>query len=382
MAEKILVVDDDVETLRLITIMLQRQGYQILTAGNGSQAIALTNAEMPALIVLDIMMPDLDGYEVTKEIRSNPKTTHIPVLMFTARGQVEDKMTGYQVGADDYLSKPVHPAELVAHIKSLLGRAKPSSPLPPSEKGYMIGVVAPRGGIGASTLTLNLAITCHMESKKNVIAAEMRPGHGTWALDMGIQEDKELENLLRGSVEAIDSEVIERELIETSYGIKLLTSSPRLDALQYTRCDQQMNKIVKELAHMAPLVLLDIGSCFLPDTITLLSLCDEVLLITEPYPWAVPQTRQRIKELRGRGFGALRPLTVVMNNRIRGDLMLSQTQMTEKIGEPITIGFPPSPEIAYQANMRLSPLITIQPEGLLAQQYQRLAVSMIQHTHR
>ncbi len=375
MAEKILVVDDDAETLRLITIMLQRQGFQAITAGNGSQAIYLANAEMPALIVLDIMMPDLDGYEVTKEIRSNPKTTHIPVLMFSARGQMEDKMTGYEAGADDYLAKPVHPAELVAHIKSLLGRTKPRTPAP-AEKGYVIAVLAPRGGLGASTLTLNLAISYYMETRKNVIAAELRPGHGSWALDLGLQDSKGIENLLKNKTDEIDTEAIESELIETSYGVKLLAASARMDALQYINAEKQIQQIVKELKRMAPLVLLDIGSCVFPDITTLLSICDEALLVTEPYPWTVPQTCQRITELRERGFGTLHPLTIVMNNRIRSDLMLTQTQMTEKIGVPITIGFPPSPEIAYQANMRLSPLITIQPEGLLAQQYQRLAQSL------
>ncbi len=381
MTDKILVVDDDIETLRLITIMLQRQGFQILTASNGSQAIALTNAEMPALIVLDIMMPDLDGYEVTKEIRKNPKTSHVPVLMFTARGQVEDKVTGYEVGADDYLSKPVHPAELVAHIKSLLGRTKTRTPSP-QQKGYAIAVVAPHGGIGASTITLNLAISCYMETRKPITAVEMRPGHGSWVMDLGLQETKRLENLLGISDEMIDAEAIEREMIETSYGVKLLAASSQLDALQYMRAEKQMNQIVKELAHMAPLVLLDMGDCYLPDTVNLLSLCDEVLLVTEPYPWTIPLTCQRIKELRSYGFGTLRPLTVVMNNRIRSDLMLTQTEMTEKIGEPIIIGFPPSPEIAYQANLRLSPLITIQPEGLLAQQYQRLAQSLAERVRR
>ncbi len=375
MVDKVLVVDDDVETLRLITIMLQRQGFQILTAGNGSQAITLANAEQPNLMVLDIMMPDLDGYAVMKEIRSNPKTTHIPVLMFTARGQVEDKVNGYEAGADDYLTKPVHPTELVAHIRSLLGRTKTRVP-EPVEKGYMVAVVAPRGGIGASSLALNLAISYHMETKQSIIAAEMRPGQGTWALDLGIEADKGLENLLRMEDNPIDAEAIERELIESSYGVRLLPCSNRLEALQYTGANKQMNQVVKHLPRMAPAVFLDIGSCYLPDTLSLLSHCNEVLLVTEPYPWTAPQTCQRIQELRDIGFGTSRILTVVMNNRICGDLMLTQSQMTEKLGEVISIGFPPSPEIAYQANLRLAPLIMIQPDGLLAKQYQRLAQSL------
>jgi CheY-like chemotaxis protein len=80
MAEKILIVDDDVETLRLVGMMLQRQGYQVVSASNGSQAITLTNTENPDLIVLDIMMPDLDGYEVTKEVTVQPKNVTHPDL--------------------------------------------------------------------------------------------------------------------------------------------------------------------------------------------------------------------------------------------------------------------------------------------------------------
>ena len=120
MAEKILIADDDPETLRLVSLMLQRQGYEIVTAANGNQALGMTRTELPDLIILDVMMPDLDGYEVARQIRKQTDTANIPILMFTAKSQVEDKVTGYESGADDYLTKPVHPAELQAHIRALL----------------------------------------------------------------------------------------------------------------------------------------------------------------------------------------------------------------------------------------------------------------------
>jgi len=124
MPEKILIVDDDVETLRLVGLMLQRQGYEIAAASNGTQAIAMAQSELPDLIVLDIMMPDMDGYQVTKQLRGMSETSSTPILMFTAKSQVDDKVAGYDAGVDDYLTKPVHPAELVAHIKALLSRTR------------------------------------------------------------------------------------------------------------------------------------------------------------------------------------------------------------------------------------------------------------------
>ena len=122
MPEKILIVDDDIETLRLVGLMLQRQGFNIVAANNGTQALAQAAHEHPDLILLDVMMPDMDGYQVTRKLRKDPQTANTPILMFTAKTQVDDKLAGYEAGVDDYLTKPVHPVELVARIKVLLAR--------------------------------------------------------------------------------------------------------------------------------------------------------------------------------------------------------------------------------------------------------------------
>src|SRR5512144_335372 len=123
MTEKILIIDDDLDTLRLVGLMLQRQGYQISAATNGTQGLAKAFEEKPNLVLLDVMMPDMDGYEVARRLRKNPTTAQTPILMFTAKTQLDDKVTGFEVGADDYLTKPTHPSELQAHVKALLARS-------------------------------------------------------------------------------------------------------------------------------------------------------------------------------------------------------------------------------------------------------------------
>jgi len=124
MAEKILIADDDVETLRLVGLMLQRQGYDIIAASNGSQAVAQAHSESPNLIILDVMMPDMDGYQVCRQLRLDPVTSSTPILMFTAKSQVEDKVAGYDAGVDEYITKPIHPAELVARVKAIMKRSQ------------------------------------------------------------------------------------------------------------------------------------------------------------------------------------------------------------------------------------------------------------------
>src|ERR1043165_9190927 len=158
MSEKILIIDDDLDTLRLVGLMLQRQGYQISAATNGQQGLDKAFDEHPDLILLDVMMPDMDGYEVTRRLRQNPFTVNTPILMFTAKSQLNDKVVGFEVGANDYLTKPTHPSELQARVKTLLARAEKKSSAPVNQdgnRGYTIGILASRGGLGTSTLAVN-----------------------------------------------------------------------------------------------------------------------------------------------------------------------------------------------------------------------------------
>src|SRR5215216_6581164 len=160
MSEKILIIDDDLDTLRLVGLMLQRLGYQISAATNGQQGLDKAFEEDPDLILLDVMMPEMDGYEVTRRLRQNPSTLETPILMFTAKTQLDDKVIGYEVGANDYLTKPTHPSELQARVKTLLSRTGDKKPHISSAKdesqGYVIGILGARGGLGTTTMAVNL----------------------------------------------------------------------------------------------------------------------------------------------------------------------------------------------------------------------------------
>jgi DNA-binding response OmpR family regulator len=121
MSSKILVVDDEDHIVELARLYLTREGHEVEGVGDGAQAIAKFGQMKPDLVILDIMLPGMDGLTVCKEIR---KHSQVPIIMLTARDEVTDKVVGLEVGADDYLTKPFHPQELVARAKALLRRAK------------------------------------------------------------------------------------------------------------------------------------------------------------------------------------------------------------------------------------------------------------------
>jgi len=120
MGKKILVIEDDAIALRLIEYTLCKEGYEVLLAKDGREGMSKARSEEPDLIILDIMLPGIDGFEVCYRLRSEPQTAHLPILMLSGKAQEIDKATGLKVGADDYVTKPVAPRELVIRVKAVL----------------------------------------------------------------------------------------------------------------------------------------------------------------------------------------------------------------------------------------------------------------------
>jgi two-component system alkaline phosphatase synthesis response regulator PhoP len=123
---KILVVDDEIYIVHILDFSLGMEGYEVLTALDGEQAVDKARSEHPDLIVLDIMMPKLDGYETCKILKAGEDTKNIPVILLSAKGRNVDQKIGFEVGADDYITKPFSPRKLVERINTLLGQANSS----------------------------------------------------------------------------------------------------------------------------------------------------------------------------------------------------------------------------------------------------------------
>ncbi|MCK4722354.1 MAG: response regulator [Dehalococcoidia bacterium] len=123
MSKRILVIEDDPNTSMFVQYTLEQEGYQEVVAKDGLEGLKKAEYEHPDLIILDVMLPGLDGYEVCSRLRLKPETTNLPILMFSAKARQDDKDAGLRVGADDYLAKPADPSEIRAKVAALLGNA-------------------------------------------------------------------------------------------------------------------------------------------------------------------------------------------------------------------------------------------------------------------
>ena len=385
MAKKVLIIDDDVDTLKLVGLMLQKEGYQILAANSGLQGLGQAETEIPDVILLDIMMPEMDGYEVAKRLRSNPLTADIPILMFTAKTQLDDKVTGFEAGADDYLTKPTHPAELSAHVKALLSRSTRSkgntSPLPAEKQAMTIGILGPRGGMGVSTVAVNLGEALRLATKAEVIVAELRPGMGTLGPDLGEPEPEALTELLSANPAEITRQKVNDGLFVLKNGLRLLFGSVQPKDAVLSSAVAPMEALVKQLSYLTPYLVLDLGAGLTPLTQKLVASCNLLFVVAEPVTNSLAYSKMLIADLVELGINK-KCIQVLVVNRIRSDTQLTMSQVEEQIGQLPVVAITPMPELLFTAARLKTTAIASRPDSLTAQQFAKLAAAVLEYEKR
>lgn len=385
MAEKILIIDDDLDTLRLVGLMLQRQGYQITAATSGQQGLEKAFEDIPNLILLDIMMPDMDGYEVARRLRANEKTVDVPILMFTAKTQLDDKVTGFEVGADDYLTKPTHPSELQSHVKALLARAgktaEEAATAQHEQHGYVIGLMSARGGLGVSSLAANLAASLHHKFQADVVLAEMAPGQGSLALELGIEEDNGLAGLLGKAPAEITRNNVAEQLVLHDAGFRVLISSDHPRDYQLINRINQYENLVARMSTLGRFIVLDLGMGLPPFVQRLLPLLNDLFVVVEGMPNTIMHTRALIKDLVELGMDK-NLIAAVLNNRVRTESQMPWEEVQEQLGHSVAATLTPAPELFAQASRLKTPAVICQPESLTAQQINKLVERIAEHENR
>lgn len=220
----ILVIDDNELSARMVAELLSRRNYTVSVKTDPLEALKWLRipGNVPDLIVSDLMMPGLSGHELVRQVRSDPTLAHLPIILLTAKSQLEDKVAGYEAGADDYLVKPVNPVELELRIKALLARIQSRLPVRATLDATVVVVFSLRGGAGTTSLAVNLGVALASMWNIQVPLIDLALKNGHCALMLNLKPRVTMSAMVDWKEPATDPDMVENLLVVHPSGVKLL----------------------------------------------------------------------------------------------------------------------------------------------------------------
>jgi len=375
MGKKILVVDDNLDDIKMVGLLLQTRGYDIIAAQSGAQALAKAQSENPDLMILGITMPDIDGYEVCRQLRADPTMANLPILVFTAKSGTIDKMAAFQAGADDFLTKPIHPDELISRVETALMRsARRAANEPVTQRAKILGFLGSKGGVGTSTLALNVGVVLAQELArgKRVILADMRSGMATLGLQLDLHGGG-MAHLLNQPARSIQPEIVEAHLVEYQTGLRVLSGQIEPPGVATPISPDHAGVILRDLGVVADYILLDLGVGLDAANRYLLPACHHVIVTIEPQRVTLALAQALLSELDHTLAVPGYKVGVVMINKAPTGATFAKDTLEEMLKHKFIAIITPAPELAYQASERGVPMVTMQPESLVARQFRNVA---------
>ncbi|MEW6405177.1 MAG: response regulator [Chloroflexota bacterium] len=282
MSTRILVVDDNELNLTMVRGALQSEGYELYMARNGFEALQAVKNQPPALAILDVMMPDMDGFTLCQKIRQEPATASIPIIILTALSQVEDKIKAFDSGADDFMAKPFAPQELRARVKVLLRRTAEHAPVQEDGKiGEIIAVFSLRGGVGVSMLASNLAIGFAQIWGSPTALVDLAFLNGQSALMLDLPLRNTWADISLSPANELDNDLLDRVLLRHGAGVHVL-ASPRRPEDAETITAEHVRRTLEMLSKQYAYVVLDLPHDFSESTLVGLDVADQILLLLAP----------------------------------------------------------------------------------------------------
>ena len=364
MAPRILIADDDQVLQRLLLHTLKMEGYDVVTAHDGNEALALIGRDRPDLVILDVMMPGLNGFELCQALRSRPETLTLPIIMLSGLSDVQEKVSGLRAGADEYLTKPIDLRELAARVDALLKRNRLLRQSAAPRAGRVISVLGAKGGVGTTTISLNLAALL-AKGGKQVVAAELRPEYGTFGVQLKAPApERNLAGLLAFEPAAISEPLVSSHLTATTFGPRILFGPQKLE--EFGELDTgRIGAIVGRLVSLADYVVADLPPVAGPAHETVIKNSGYVVLLLEPEISSVAAAAIRLRQLAA--WGANSPMIKLLVVNRQGAMMLSLREIENRLERTIDGVAPPAAEALNIAVQYGNPLVLYQPDHVTSQ---------------
>ncbi len=360
-----LVIDDEAALTKIVGRFLERAGFRVETATSGPEGLQKARAKPHDVIVVDVMMPNMDGYEVCRQLRRDPRTIRTAIVMLTARGQYVDKQMAFQSGADEHISKPFNGKVLVQEIEGLLERKDGSN----NALGYQILVLRLKDQVGATTLATNLSLCLAGRSDGLTVTADMVLQGGDVGTRLGLRPTTSWVEAPR-----MDSDTLVDHLVRYQDGLFVL---PAPKPQQVGRLDLAIvDHHLERLRSWSDYVVVDTPRDLGRLAPVLLRSSHLVLLLLTPDPAVLRTAQASLAAMKRLGHRSLRVWPLLHD--ANGAQPSVRQKVEGALGMQVVAALPWSPEVCAQAIARHQPVVQSAPGSALAQAFQALARDVVQ----
>ena len=337
---RILLIDDEQFYFKLIRKSLKEAEYQLEYANSGADGLAKLPSFQPEILIIDLKLPEMDGFEILTRVRRDPKFSQLPVIVITSKDELSEKLKGFELGADDYLVKPFQPEELVARMGILARRGKAVQIGQQTEKtnnATVVTVHSLRGGLGCSSIVVNLGLAFYKLWGKPTLLIDGILTAGQVALMLDAKPPATWENLVGIDHDNLDDIVIGEMMCSHKSGIRYI-ASPRYPIAADTFTHEMLKLFMDKLKTHNEFTVVDTSHDFSDMTIQMLSVADTIVLVMAP-EMASLRTTMSALEIYDRLGIRLEKVKIVLNNN-SSNSAIKQAQLEKVLKRPVDFVLP------------------------------------------
>jgi pilus assembly protein CpaE len=369
-ADVILLVDDEEQIRKLLEASLQRRGYEVVSATDGIEALRQIRAKMPDLIVTDVNMPNMNGFELTRRLRADHRTARVPIVMLSARKAADDILTGYAEGADEYISKPVEMAVLAAKIEVLIKRMKATAG-EVIKRGRVVVFLHGKGGAGATTLAVNSAVSLAETKMYKTGVLDLSLEFGNVASHLNLKPQHTLAELAETQLDQLDDATFATFVAQDRSGVQVCVGSDAPERAELVTVGA-VQQSIDRLRRGSDYLMIDTPPSFTQQTLAAIDTADGACVVTEPHIASMKAGRDCLEILDKLSFPKERILLIV-NRTTQTGLETDEVARFFNRRPDIVVPFTPAFDDAAD---RGRPIVVLHPDNAASKQLRDLAARL------
>lgn len=373
---RVLLIDDEPIYYKMIVHALKPHGYEVEFARTGMDGLKTVPLFKPDVIITDVRLPDLSGYEVAQRLRRDPRFENIPLIFLTSQADLSNKLKAFEVGADDYLSKPFQPEELVARVGMLVRRGemlRSAHPTDIKDVATVLTVHSLRGGVGCSSMALNLGMALYHLWERPTLVVDTVLNAGQISLMLNASPMHTWEDLSNVKASEIDAGVAEDLVSKHESGLHYI-AAPVYPIAVDSFSDEVWQAVLDQLRNMYEFIVIDTAHDFSNVAIHMLNSADQVLMMLSPEMAAIRAAVCALNIYEKLNLSDEKILPVLNTNiPLAG---IKQVQVEKALKRPIKFSLPYAPNEFIRAINFGEPVVTTYPETPVVTQFENIAFAV------